>query len=114
MAFGTQKLEKTWELQAVVLEKRTGVSATSGEDWFSVKVGGFTFFSVDLYNMVNEGDKVIVKGTYTGDRYSKKTGGYSPQQELEGCIVLEGAFVDNGVKLPHLNGNGRVEKGQPA
>lgn len=113
MAFKkTEKLDQGWEIHAVVLEKRTG-TGSNGEDWYQVKIGGFSFFDQDLYRACEEGQRVILKGVYTGDRYSKKSGGYSPQHDLEDCIVVEGAFVDPGVKIPHLNGNG-LSKGQPA
>lgn len=113
MAFNTQKLDKGWELHCVVLEKRTGYSEKTKEDWYAVKAGGFTFFSKDLYDEVQEGQRVVVRGSYSGDRYSKATGGYSPQHDIEGVVVVEGAFVDSPTRIPTIHGNG-VSKGQPA
>jgi hypothetical protein len=115
MALGdVQRFDKSWEIHAVVLEKRSGVSESSGEQWYAVKIGGYTFFDFELYKRVEEGDRVILKGIYTGDRYNRRSQSYSPQHDLEDVVVVEGAFVDARTKVPALNGNGKFEKGQPA
>lgn len=114
----TEKQDKTWDLHATVLEKFSG-QGSNGEPYFRVKIGGFTFFSRELYFSVEEGDKVVLSGEYTGDRYNRKNQTYQPQFELTACsplpgIDVHGAFSDVG-SIPRINGNGaKLDKGAPA
>lgn len=114
----SEKLNQTWELHATVLEKFSG-TGSNGEPYFRVKVGGFTFFSRELYYSVEEGDRVILSGEYTGDRYNRKTQTYAPQFDLTdvtpaGNTEVHGGFAEVGA-IPRMNGNGaKLEKGAPA
>lgn len=101
------KMDKGFKLTGCVLFKNSGVNRT-GEDYFMVKVGGFTMFvDEELFESVNVGHEVMVTGEYAGDRYSRKTDSYTPQFEIESIIRI-GDVVESVVKHPASTGvNGR-------